>query len=48
MSHSTSRGVTTMPATLDTVAPQIAPATFPRATDVNATDDCTVDGSRDR
>ena len=26
----------------------ILAATLPRATDVNATDDCTVDGSRDR
>ena len=37
-----------MPTTLEIVAPVIAPATLPRATEVNTTDACTVDGSSDR
>ncbi len=42
----TSRGVRTMPTRLEIVAPVSAPATLPRAIEVNTTDDCTVDGSR--
>src|SRR5699024_7894772 len=45
ISHSTSSGVRNMPATLDRVAAQLAPATLPRATETNATEDCTVEGS---
>ena len=38
-------GVKNIPNKLEAVALQIAAATFPFATDVNAMDDCTVDGS---
>src|SRR5271166_1657355 len=43
-----SSGVNTMPIRLDAVAAQTAPATLPRATEVSAIDDCTVDGSAHR
>ena len=46
ISTPTSSGVSTMPTTLEIVAPVIAPATFPRATEVNTTDACTVDGQQ--
>jgi hypothetical protein len=37
-----------MPARLEKVAAQTAAATLPRAIEVKAIDDCTVDGSRQR
>ena len=40
-----SSGVSRMPTRLDAVAAQSAPATLPRAIEVNAIEDCTVDGS---
>src|SRR6478736_3396642 len=40
----TSAGVTTMPIRLENDALHIAAATFPFAMDVNAIEDCTVDG----
>ncbi|CUJ57262.1 Uncharacterised protein [Achromobacter xylosoxidans] len=42
-STATSSGVSTVPSRLDAVAAQIAPGTLPRAIDVKAIDDCTVD-----
>ena len=45
MSNMTNAGVATTPSTLLADALTIAPATLPRAIDVNATDDCTVDGT---
>ncbi|MNQ98724.1 hypothetical protein D3C85_1144290 [compost metagenome] len=42
-STATSSGVSTVPSRLDAVAAQMAPGTLPRAMDVNAIDDCTVD-----
>src|SRR5690625_1300758 len=45
MSHSTNNGVAIIPIKLETVAAVMAPAILPRATDTNATEDCTVDGN---
>ena len=47
-SAAASRGVTITPRTFDTDAELTARATLPRATDVNAIEDCTVEGSRQR
>ncbi|CAJ3473162.1 Uncharacterised protein [Burkholderia pseudomallei] len=44
----TSAGVTKMPSRLDADAEQTAAGTLPLAIDVNAIDDCTVDGSVQR
>ena len=44
MSKPASKGVMKTPSMLDRDAVQTAAATFPRAIDVNAIDDCTVDG----
>ncbi len=44
----TSSGVTKTPSRFENDALTIAPATLPRAIDVNAMDDCTVDGTRHR
>src|ERR1700677_786532 len=41
-------GVTTMPVRFDAVAEQTAAGMLPRALDVRAIDDCTVDGSAQR
>ena len=41
-------GVTTMPSRLDAEAAHTAAATLPRATEVKAIDDCTVDGRQHR
>ncbi len=45
-SSATRAGVTTMPKRLDTEALHSAAGTLPRAIEVKAIDDCTVDGSR--
>src|SRR5699024_12103402 len=47
-SAAASRGVKITPRTFDTDAELTARATLPRATDVNAIEDCTVEGSRQR
>src|SRR5215470_10105126 len=44
----TSRGVSTIPIRLEKDALQIAAATLPRAIDVKAIEDCTVDGRQHR
>src|SRR5450830_1562205 len=44
----TINGVRKIPSKLDAEALQIAAGTLPRATDVKAMDDCTVDGSTHR
>ena len=44
MSSAASTGVITTPSTLEMDAELTARATFPRATEVNAMDDCTVEG----
>ena len=44
----TSNGVSTMPIRLENEALQIAAATLPRAIEVNAIEDCTVDGRQHR
>ena len=41
----TSSGVNTTPMRFDAEALTIAPGTLPRAIEVNAIDDCTVDGT---
>ena len=48
MRSMTNAGVATTPTRFDAEALTMAPATFPRATEVNATEDCTVDGTRVR
>src|SRR5271166_1787180 len=45
---STNSGVSTTPTMLDNEALTIAAETWPRAIEVNAMDDCTVDGTRHR
>ena len=42
----TKRGVAKTPTRFEADAETIAPATFPLATDVKATEDCTVDGTK--
>ena len=48
ISSTTSSGVSTTPRMLDNDALTMAADTWPRAIDVNAIDDCTVDGTRHR
>ena len=48
ISSVTSTGVTKMPSMFDAEALTTAAATLPRAIEVNAMEDCTVDGSRHR
>ena len=48
ISSTTSSGVSTTPTMLDNDALTIAAETWPRAIEVNAIDDCTVDGTRHR
>ena len=48
ISRLASSGVTMIPSTFDSEALHTAAATLPRATAVNAIEDCTVDGSRVR
>jgi len=43
--NASSIGDSTTPTTFDAVAAQMAPATSPRAIEVSAIEDCTVDGS---
>jgi hypothetical protein len=42
--NNTRIGVSAIPRRLDSEAPQIAAATWPLAIEVNAIDDCTVEG----
>jgi len=48
ISRVTNNGVRKMPNRFDAEALTTAAATLPRAIEVNAMDDCTVDGSRHR
>jgi hypothetical protein len=48
LSKTTSSGVSTTPRMLDSDALTIAADTLPWAIDVNAIEDCTVDGTRHR
>jgi hypothetical protein len=48
MSKTTSSGVSTTPRMFDSDALTIAAGTLPCAIDVNAIEDCTVDGTRHR
>ncbi|OBH04498.1 hypothetical protein A5696_04800 [Mycobacterium sp. E2699] len=48
INSTTSSGVSTTPRMLDNDALTMAADTWPRAIDVNAMDDCTVDGTRHR
>ena len=48
MSSTTNSGVSTTPSMLDNEALTMAAGTLPCAIDVNAIEDCTVDGTRHR